>query len=106
MKIKKEDETMKQRVYLFIISLIITILTACAAIGDTNAEINEDNSYTSKDEVALYIHTFNKLPNNYISKSEANELGWKASEGNLWEVTDKKSIGGDRFGNREGHLPE
>ena len=28
------------------------------------------------------------------------------SKGNLWEVTNKKSIGGDRFGNREGFLPE
>ena len=33
------------------------------------------------------------------------ELGWQSSQGNLWDVTEKKSIGGDRFGNREGKLP-
>ncbi|MCK9253846.1 MAG: ribonuclease, partial [Clostridiales bacterium] len=34
------------------------------------------------------------------------DLGWDASRGNLWEVTDRMSIGGDRFGNREGLLPD
>jgi hypothetical protein len=69
-------------------------------------EITEDGDYTGKEEVALYIHTFNKLPNNYITKEEAGELDWKPSEGNLWEVTEQRSIGGNRFENREGNLPE
>lgn len=34
------------------------------------------------------------------------DLGWDAQEGNLWEVTDRMSIGGNRFGNREKQLPE
>ena len=38
--------------------------------------IDEDGHYTSKDEVALYIHTYGKLPNNYITKGEAKKLGW------------------------------
>lgn len=54
----------------------------------------------------LYIYIYNKLPKNYITKKEARDLGWEASKGNLWDVTDKKSIGGDKFGNREGKLPE
>ncbi len=29
-----------------------------------------------------------------------------ADRGNLWDVTDEMSIGGDRFGNREGLLPD
>ena len=33
-------------------------------------------------------------------------MGWAASEGNLWQVAPGMSIGGDRFGNREGLLPE
>ena len=69
-------------------------------------QIDEAGYYTSPEEVALYIHTYNKLPSNYITKKEATTLGWKSSEGNLWEVTDKKSIGGDLFGNREGSLPK
>ncbi|MGB4590251.1 MAG: ribonuclease domain-containing protein [Clostridiaceae bacterium] len=73
---------------------------------ETGASIKEDGYYTSKDEVALYLHTFGKLPDNFITKNEAMDKGWKSSEGNLWDVTDKMSIGGDRFGNREGRLPE
>jgi len=69
------------------------------------AVIDENGSYTSPEEVAAYLRTYNKLPSNFITKSEAQSLGWVSSEGNLWEVTDKKSIGGDRFGNREGRLP-
>ena len=46
-----------------------------------------------------------ELPPNYLTKSEARKLGWDASSGNLWDVTDKGVIGGDRFGNREGNLP-
>jgi len=68
--------------------------------------IDEDGSYTSKDEVALYIHTYGRLPDNYITKNEAMDLGWDASKGNLWDVTENMSIGGDRFGNREGLLPD
>lgn len=63
--------------------------------------VNEDGYYTSKDEVALYINIYDKLPKNYITKTEAAKLGYKPSEKNLWDVTDKKSIGGDRFFNRE-----
>lgn len=69
-------------------------------------EIIETGYYTSKEEVSLYIKTFEKLPNNYITKSEANNLGWDSDKGNLWDVSDKKSIGGDRFYNREGLLPK
>lgn len=66
----------------------------------------EDGYFTSKEDVALYIHQYNHLPDNYITKKEAKKLGWEASKGNLWKVTDKKSIGGDVFGNMEGNLPE
>ncbi|MDO4621332.1 MAG: ribonuclease domain-containing protein [Eubacteriales bacterium] len=74
----------------------------------TEAELSvvEDGSYTSKDEVALYIHEFGHLPGNFISKRKAEKLGWDSREGNLWEVAPGKSIGGSRFGNYEGLLPE
>lgn len=67
--------------------------------------VEEDGRYTSKEEVALYIHTYGKLPSNFITKRDAQDLGWESREGNLWEVTDQMSIGGDRFGNYEGDLP-
>lgn len=66
----------------------------------------EDGKYTSKDEVALYIHQFGHLPDNYISKDKAQSLGWVNKEGNLWKVAPGKSIGGDYFGNYEEALPK
>lgn len=68
--------------------------------------ITEDGTYTSKEEVASYLYLYEKLPENYINKSKARDLGWDSSQGNLWEVAPGKSIGGDRFGNREGTLPK
>lgn len=68
--------------------------------------IEEDGWYSSKEEVALYLDTYGELPDNYITKKEAIALGWNSKEGNLWEVAEGKSIGGDKFGNREGILPE
>ncbi len=75
-------------------------------VEENEFDLDPDGYYTDLENVSLYIKSYNKLPNNYITKKEARELGWDSKEGNLWEVTDKKSIGGDRFGNREGKLPE
>jgi hypothetical protein len=77
--------------------------------GAEGAEIeavSEDGEYTSPEEVAEYIHTYGHLPSNFITKNEAKELGWDSAAGNLWDVAPGKSIGGDRFGNYEGLLPE
>lgn len=64
-----------------------------------------DGFYSSRDEVALYIHTYGRLPDNFITKKEARELGW--SGGSVEEYTAPgMCIGGDRFGNYEGLLPE
>ena len=68
--------------------------------------ISEDGTYTSKEEVAEYLHTYGHLPSNFIKKKAAQKLGWVSKEGNLWEVAPGMSIGGDYFGNYEGTLPE
>ncbi|MBP3892514.1 MAG: hypothetical protein J6D34_00555 [Atopobiaceae bacterium] len=68
--------------------------------------IEEDGWYTTKDEVALYIHTYGRLPGNYISKTKARDRGWVASKGNLDEVCPGMSIGGSRFYNDDGMLPD
>lgn len=68
------------------------------------ALIDEDGSYNSRDDVSLYIYTYSRLPKNYITKREAQALGW--SGGSLEPYAPGKSIGGDRFGNREGVLPK
>lgn len=66
--------------------------------------VEKDGSYTSPEDVAEYIHTFGTLPKNFITKKQAQKLGWQG--GDLWKYADGKSIGGDRFGNYEGILPE
>lgn len=68
--------------------------------------VTEDGVYTTRDEVALYIHQFGHLPGNYITKKQAQALGWISKDGNLWQVAPGKCIGGDYFGNYEGLLPE
>lgn len=74
--------------------------------GTDNSIILEDGSYTTPEDVAEYIHTFGTLPHNFITKDDAIALGWDKSKGNLWEVAEGMSIGGDRFGNYEGLLPD
>ena len=66
--------------------------------------ISRDGSYTSKEDVALYIHTYGHLPGNFITKKEAQVLGW--SGGSLEPYAPGKCIGGSHFGNYEGLLPE
>lgn len=65
--------------------------------------LDEDGHYNSKEEVALYIHLYGRLPENYITKSECQDLGY-ANHQAQYAVPDG-AIGGDRFGNREGLLP-
>lgn len=66
--------------------------------------LDEDGSYTSKEDVALYIHLYGRLPDNFITKKEAEALGW--SGGSLEPYAPGKCIGGSYFGNYEGLLPK
>ena len=66
--------------------------------------IDEDGSYTTKEDVALYIHTYGKLPHNFMTKKEAQKLGW--SGGSLEPYAPGMCIGGNYFGNYEGLLPD
>ena len=75
-------------------------------LSELQLSVEESGVYTSKDEVAAYLYEFGHLPDNFITKKEAQDLGWDSKEGNLDEVAPGKSIGGDYFGNYEGVLPE
>lgn len=79
--------------------------------GASNADLPEhaetlpeDGTYTSKEDVALYIYTYGHLPDNFITKKEAQNLGWPG--GDLEPYAPGMCIGGSRFGNYEGLLPE
>ena len=70
----------------------------------TAAPVDENGVYTTKDDVALYLHTYGHLPSNFITKAEARAAGWEG--GSLEPYCPGMCIGGDRFGNREGLLPD
>ncbi|WP_408892158.1 ribonuclease [Paenibacillus taichungensis] len=90
---------------LFILATIL--FTGCSLETiSLNDSSQESAVLTQFDEVAKYISEHNELPENYITKKEARELGWEPSKGNLEKVAPGKSIGGDVFQNREGLLPK
>ncbi|SDO83257.1 ribonuclease [Eubacterium maltosivorans] len=96
---------------LLMVALLITgcgstLPTGTDITGGSVSQIAENGAYTSKEDVALYIHTYQKLPSNFITKKEAQKLGWDSQKGNLDKVAKGKSIGGDRFGNYDKKLPE
>ncbi len=71
---------------------------------DPEPLLDPDGSYTTKDDVALYLHLYGCLPKNFITKSEAKTYGWKS--GSLEKYAPGKCLGGDRFYNKEGLLPD
>ena len=95
---------------LALLLLAALLVPACALaktirVDAADYDIEEDGWYDSMQEVAIYLTFFEELPGNYLTKKEAEALGWESRRGNLWDVADGCSIGGDRFGNREGLLP-
>ena len=82
--------------------------TADPAVQDTPTDnitpsgVSEDGVYTTKEDVALYIHLYGHLPGNFITKAQARDLGWPG--GDLEPYAPGKCIGGDFYGNYEGLL--
>lgn len=68
------------------------------------AALDEGGEYTSAEDVALYLHLYAHLPQNFITKKDARALSWNG--GGLDDYADGKCIGGDRFGNYERLLPD
>jgi len=74
------------------------------ADGSEAELLPEDGSYTTAEDVALYLDTYGHLPDNFMTKKEARALGWE--KGSLEPYAPGMCIGGDHFGNYEGLLPE
>ncbi len=72
--------------------------TASAADGTLDPE----GFYYSKEDVALYIHTYGKLPANFVTKSQAKQQFGS----NYKAMQQGYRVGGDVFQNREGRLPK
>ncbi len=71
--------------------------------GQNDTTILEDEYYYDKESVALYIHTYDHLPYNYVTKQEARDAGWNG--GSVEVYLPDKAIGGDEFSNYEQLLP-
>ncbi|MBR2319280.1 MAG: hypothetical protein IKA50_00660 [Clostridia bacterium] len=70
-----------------------TTATTTRPTNSGSATIDENGIYDSKEDVALYIHIYGKLPKNYVTKNQYNK-------------NDRyQCVGGDRFYNKEGRLP-
>lgn len=81
-----------------------TVQELADAQEEETPDIEEAGTYTTKEDVARYIHTYGHLPENFITKKQAQALGWEG--GSLEPYAPGKCIGGSRFGNYEGILPE
>ena len=55
--------------------------------------------------MALYLHLYGHLPDNYVTKREAQDLGWTGGSVEPY-AGEGTAMGGSRFGNCEGLLPE
>ena len=115
----KGDKAMKKILSLIIALLLLLSLTGCAELLDvlitypqeefsTNQLPDEkpdiSGFYTTKEDVALYIHVYGCLPPNFMTKDQARSIGWEG--GSLEPYAPGKCIGGDKFGNYEGLLPD
>ena len=85
-------------------TVISTQQLPTATVPETDGTLDPYGSYTTKDDVALYIHLYGELPLNFMTKKQATALGWEG--GSLEPVAPGMCIGGDWFGNYEGLLPE
>lgn len=75
--------------------------------GNENSSVQVSiEKLTEEKTVISYVKQNHKLPDYYITKNEARKQGWDPSRGNLCDVLPGKAIGGDKFGNREGRLPD
>jgi len=91
---------------LLLLAVSLPALAKTITVDAARYDVEEDGWYDSMEEVAIYLTFFEELPENYLTKKEAQALGWQSNKGNLWKVADGCSIGGDRFGNYEGLLPD
>ena len=114
----------KLRAFALVLLAVLLVLTGCSlpAVTENIAElpladtVPETEKTIPEEEhagpiiepqaIADYLFTYGRLPDNFITKKEAQELGWDSTRNYVSDVAPGKSIGGDRFGNYEGVLPK
>lgn len=66
----------------------------------------KQTAITAPQDIADYIFAHGTLPDNFLTKNEARQRGWDSSKNYVSDVAPGYSIGGDKFGNYEGLLPD
>ena len=77
-------------------------VTEIPAVAEPTAE---PGPLDEAQRIADYIFEHGELPDNFITKKEAQALGWDNRYNYVSDVAPGKSIGGDYFGNYEKQLP-
>lgn len=80
--------------------------TAVPARTEKPTDTPKQTAITAPQDIADYIFAHGTLPDNFMTKSEARQLGWDSRQNYVSDVAPGYSIGGDRFGNYEGLLPD
>jgi len=83
-----------------------TSVTHSSSVQHSGVAHDNISELTAERRVVGYLQQHQRLPDYYITKSQARRQGWDAREGNLCHTLPGKAIGGDRFANREGRLPQ
>ena len=107
---------MKRSFFARLSALLLALLMLFSAVPALAAKVIEvyaseypvveDGWYSTMEEVAVYLATYEELPDNFLTKNQAEKKGWDNRKGNLDKVAPGCSIGGNRFGNYEGILPD
>ena len=102
-----------KRKLLMLAAVLLAVLLALTGCGtaEKSARTSESPAESSgpiiePQAIADYLFEHGELPENFITKEEAQDLGWDSSRNYVSDVAPGKSIGGDRFGNYEGQLPK
>lgn len=80
--------------------------TATLVRTEKPTDAPKQTAITAPQDIADYIFAHGTLPDNFLTKNEARQLGWDSSKNYVSDVAPGYSIGGDKFGNYEGLLPD
>lgn len=103
---------MKLKFGVWVAAALISSVALAAPCRDEVHKLNAQlHPIIDEIELTRMLNTLNathnaSLPDNFITKRDAVAAGWQRGH-DLWDVPllKGKSIGGDRFGNRERQLP-
>jgi ribonuclease T1 len=75
-----------------------------SVVEGLNRQLRPSTQANELVEILSSLNQQNRLPSKFVTKREAQAAGWRPGS-SLWQSLPGKSIGGDRFGNRENRLP-